>query len=116
MIRSIRNPLLGKVNALTVFAAWACLALLVIVFVYLKLTAPPDSSVFPLVVLASCLFVFIVVHIVIALYVRCPHCNKPLTVQGFSKPGYADWAAVTARWFSGSVVCIHCGGRVDPRG
>jgi hypothetical protein len=108
--------LLGKLNALTVFAAWACIALLVIALAYLKLTAPPGSSISPLVVLLSCFIVLIVAHVVMSWFVRCPHCNKQLTTQGFAKPRYGDWAGATTKWFSGTVVCIHCGGRVATRG
>lgn len=113
MTQSIRNPLLGKLNALVVFAAWACIALIVIVLAYGKLAAPPESSILPLIVLFSSLVVLVVAHVVMSLFVRCPHCNKPLTAQGFARPPYGDWASVTAKWFSGSVVCIHCGERVD---
>jgi hypothetical protein len=90
--------------------------LLVIALAYLKLTAPPGSSILRLVVLLSCFMVLVVAHVVMSLFVRCPHCNKQLTTQGFARPQYGDWAGVTIRWFSGSIVCIHCGSRVDTRG
>ena len=61
----------------------------------------------------------VVVHIVLAFFNRCPHCNKCLTIQGFKSPHPAssgDWSKVVWHWFSGSIVCIHCGNRVNTNG
>jgi hypothetical protein len=62
---------------------------------------------------------FVLVHIVMAYFVRCPHCQKCLTVQGFGEPhpsSGGSWSKVVLNWFSGSVICIHCGNSVNTNG
>lgn len=112
---ALRNPLLGKINALAVLAAWACLAFFIGALAYLKLTAP-DSSISPLVLLFAAFLVLVITHITLSFFVRCPHCNGRLTAQGFTKPRYGDWSGAVVRWFSGSIVCIHCGSHVRTGG
>lgn len=113
---ALKHPLLGRVNALAVLAAWVCLASSVVAFAYLKLSAPPDASIFPLVLTLAAFMVLVVAHITLSSFVRCPHCDGRLTSQGFAKPPFGDWSGVIVRWFTGSIVCIHCGERVRTGG
>jgi hypothetical protein len=112
----LKHPLLGRLNALVAFAAWVCLALLVLGLAYLKLLAAPDTSVLPLMLVFAVFVVLVLAHVAISLFVRCPYCNKQLTAQGFTKPKYGDWSGAITKWFSGSVVCIHCGRNVRTGG
>jgi hypothetical protein len=112
----LKNPLLGRLNALAVFAAWACLTLFIVWLVYSKLAAPPDSSILPLILLFALLVVLAIAHVALSFFIRCPHCNRQLTAQGFSRPQFGDWSGAVAKWFTGSVVCIHCGSRVSTGG
>ena len=59
-------------------------------------------------------------HIVLAMFVRCPECNKCLTIQigrgvSSTKASWllSGWGFVVAKWFSGKVVCMHCGVEVN---
>ena len=113
---ALTNSVLGKLNALAVLAAWACLAVLIVWLAYAKLASPTDGSILPLILLAAFFVVLVLAHIALSCAVRCPHCNSQLTAQGFSRPQYGDWSGVVAKWFTGSVICIHCGGRVATRG
>lgn len=113
---ALKHPLLGKVNALAVLAAWVCFAFSVVAFVYLKLTAPPDTSIFPLVLTFAAFAMLGVAHLTLSAFVRCPHCDNRLTSQDFAKPPFGDWSGVIVRWFTGSIVCIHCGGCVRTGG
>ena len=109
----------GKINAVVVYVAWACLAttvaLMVVTFFNAGIGLPLFMGSIALLVLFACL------HGVLAYFVRCPHCNKCLTIQGFQKPhpnsrvsGNKDaWVVVVMQWFSGNVVCIHCGNEVN---
>lgn len=111
--------LLGKVNALAVFATWGLMGALFAYFIYAKLVLPPDgdaSLFFWLVGLFACAAL---VHAVLAYFVRCPNCQKCLTVQGFKEPHPATsggWQKVVTKWFSGTVQCIHCGATVQTDG
>jgi hypothetical protein len=109
---TLRHPLLAKLNALAVCAAWACLALFCVALAYGKITKPPDGGILPLVVLLSATVVLAVAHVALSFFVRCPHCNRPLTAQGLVTPKYGNWSGAVIKWFKGSVVCMHCGGRV----
>ena len=62
---------------------------------------------------------FSTIHLVLAYFVRCPHCNKCLTIQGGKKAhpnSDGSWSATTIKWFSGFVRCIHCGNGVHTHG
>ena len=79
----------------------------------------PEASASHLVYLFGLFLFTVLIHIVLAFFNRCPHCNKCLTIQGFEKPHPASrggWDKVIWRWFSGSIVCIHCGRRVVTNG
>jgi hypothetical protein len=108
---ALRNPWLGRLNAIVVIAAWACLAAFLILLVYGKLVTPHANAV-PLMIAFAAFAAFVAIHIALSFWVRCPHCNKHLTSQGLTKPRYGEWSRTICKWFSGSVVCMHCGARV----
>ena len=108
---------LGKVNAASVFIAWFGLVGFFVWFTYVLVT---DNHVFDYLVLAVILVTVLgaLVHFILSFKVRCPHCDSCLTIQGFKKPhpnSAGDWSVVVFKWFTGSVVCIHCGKKVDTR-
>ncbi len=113
------KSLVGKLDVLSVFIAWSLLAAFFLALGYVKFFAQPEASVSYLVYIFGAFFCAVAVHIVLAFFNRCPHCNKCLTVQGFKSPHPAssgDWSKVVWRWFSGSIVCIHCGNRINTNG
>ena len=96
--------------------SWGLLITFLVWLTYMSLFSSPEVSVLPLFYCFG-LFIFsALMHAILAYFVRCPHCNKCLTVQGFKKPhsaSFGDWSKVVWHWFSGTVVCIHCDNRVD---
>jgi hypothetical protein len=112
----LKYPLLGKLNAFVVLAAWLSLLSSVAALAYLKLVTSTDRNVFPLILLFGAFALFVLSHFVLSRFVRCPHCDCALTAQGFAKPKYGDWSRVVLQWFTGSVVCIHCGTRIRTSG
>ena len=115
MLKSI----IGKLDVLSVFAAWALLLAFFVSLAYGKMFSEPEASASHLVYLFGLFLFTVLIHIVLAFFNRCPHCNKCLTIQGFEKPHPASrggWDKVIWRWFSGSIVCIHCGQRVVTNG
>ena len=111
--------IIGKINALSVYIVWACLGL---GGVMLPITGAFFKELFPVAItLFITGFAIMPIHLVLAFFVRCPHCGKCLTIQGmrpphesFEKGGALNgWATVVVKWFSGSVGCIHCGKNVD---
>ena len=115
----MNKVVIGKVNAVVVYIAWFCLALIVAMMAVTYFNAEVGLPLFMISI--AVLLLLAVVHGGLAYFVRCPHCSKCLTVQGFQKPhpnsrvsGKKDaWVVVVLQWFSGSVVCIHCGNEVD---
>jgi hypothetical protein len=110
--------MVGKVNALSVFAAWTFLVGFFVYLAYEKLLLPQDASALPLVWLFGLFVGASILHMVAANFVRCPSCRKCLTVQGFGAPHPStsgSWAKVAFFWFSGRVQCIHCGATVDTK-
>ena len=115
----LNRTIIGKINAVIVYSAWACFVLTGLLMVYVYFDEKAGLPIF----LASLLILVLlaIIHAILAYFVRCPHCNKCLTVQGFAKPhqnsrvsGKKDaWVVVVKQWFSGSIVCIHCGKEVD---
>jgi len=107
---------IGKLNAISAYFAWAMLLICGFYFVYALATEGGSES--TLLRLFYGFLIFGVVHFVLAFFVRCPHCNRCLTIQTFKQPHPAssgNWASVVTKWFSGSIVCIHCGVRVDTK-
>jgi hypothetical protein len=114
----LNKVLIGKINAGSVFISWFGLLCFFIWLAYALIT---DDSTYDYTVLLTIglTVVFGLVHLVTSFWVRCPHCNKCLTIQGFKEPhpeSSGDWGAVVFKWFSGHVVCIHCGQTVDTNG
>lgn len=110
---------LGKLDVLSVFITWAILISLLSTLVYLKIFADPNSSAAILVYLFGAFFIAALCHAILAYFNRCPHCSKCLTIQGFKPPHPASSGSrdkVVWHWFSGSIVCIHCGQKVDTNG
>ena len=105
---------IGKLNAISVYFAWALLLICGFYFVYVLATEGGSES-----TLLSLFYGFLfsgVVHFVLAFFVHCLHCSRCLTIQTFKRPHPAssgDWALVVAKWFSGLIRCIHCRVRVD---
>ncbi len=110
---------IGKINALSIYLTWFLLVLgMLIQFLSLYIS----NSIWPFSFTPILIFLFPgAVHAVLAFFVRCPHCSKCLTVEGFKKPHPKSrmvyiingWGAVALQWFSGNVVCIHCGKEVN---
>jgi len=113
---TLEHALLGKFNALAVIAAWACLVLFLASLTYLKFSEAPGVSAFPLILLFGAFLAFTLIHFVLSHWVRCPLCREPLTAQGFTEPQYGNWSGAIGKWFTGSIVCIHCGARVNTHG
>lgn len=111
---------LGKVNAICVYTAWALFILLAILFLLgISDLVPVKNETLGFTL--KILVVSVVLHIVFAYFVRCPYCNKCLTIQGFApiheqsekRFGFDGWAVVVIRWFTGKVTCIYCGKEVN---
>ena len=105
---------LGKINAVCVYVAWAALLAFILNAIYGFLIAPTSNLIFNAIIIT--LMSSALLHVVLSFFVRCPHCNKQITTQGFKAPhpnSEGDWSRVVAKWFTGSVVCIHCGQEVS---
>jgi hypothetical protein len=58
-------------------------------------------------------------NFVLSYFDHCTCCNKCLIVHGFKTSHSASsgyWLNVVLGWFSGSIVCIHCGQKIDISG
>ncbi len=115
----MNKVIIGKVNAVVVYIAWFFLAIIVAM---MAVTYFNEEIGFPLFMGSVAILVLLaMIHGALAYFVRCPQCNKCLTVQGFQKPHPNSrvsskkdaWVVVILQWFSGSVVCIHCGSEID---
>ena len=63
--------------------------------------------------------IFYIIHNVLSFFVRCPKCDRLLTVRGFKKiqPNTHDSGLEVAfLWFTNKVHCMHCGKKVDTKG
>jgi hypothetical protein len=115
----VNKSTIGKLDVLSVFVGWGLLISLLISLAYLMIFADPNSSAAILVYLFGAFFIAALCHLILSYFNRCPHCSKRLTGQGFKTPHPASsgsWDKVVWHWFSGSIVCIHCGQRVDTNG
>jgi hypothetical protein len=109
----------GNLSALSVFAG-AVLPILS-VFIGLPLAYFINSDFLDSAVLL-CLFsgvFFSFLHCGLALFIKCPLCENRLTVLGLKKPHPKSTAEngteVAFYWFSGKVVCIHCGESIETK-
>ncbi len=105
--------MIGKINVISVYFSWFFLALTIIVFAFAMLNF--HVSEIAIVVCFSVFILFAFVHLILACFVRCPHCNKCITIQGFNEPhpmSDGSWSKTVIKWFSGYVRCIHCGNGV----
>lgn len=107
--------MLGKLDVISVFISWLLLGGFFLRLAYEQFLANTQTE-----SLAWTIFIVFLIsaalHITLAFFNRCPNCNKMLTAQGFKKPhsnSAGDWTKVVWHWFSGSIVCIHCGERVN---
>ena len=107
--------MLGKINATATYFSWLVFAAFGVIFFLGLLDVRPHQTVVD--ALAIGFLSSAAIHAVLAFFVRCPYCNRCLTVQGFGKPHpdsiHRSWSAVTAAWCSGRVGCIHCGKTVS---
>ncbi len=110
---------IGKINAIVVYTAWFCFIPLAVSIIIMCFSFKLGMQSF--IVSGAMLFLLAIAHLILAYYVRCPHCNKCLTAQGFAPPhknsrviGKTEaWVVVVKQWFSGSIICIHCGNEVN---
>lgn len=106
--------MIGKVNAIVTYLAWILLLANIISFalMFADIIFEPTFYVF----MMGSFFFFALFHLVAAFWVRCPNCNKCLTIQGFDEVHpdsiHKSWSSVVFHWFSGEVGCIHCGVKV----
>ena len=108
--------IIGKLNAICVFSAWSFFAITIGYLVYLYFFGNYEGAIVTLAYIFGAFALFTLAHLVLAFFVRCPSCNKCITVQGINKPhpkSRGGWSGVIWRWLSGSVVCIHCGSQVN---
>jgi hypothetical protein len=111
----MQNSIISKLDVLSVFITWVLLLVFFGVLAYGKIFSEQESSANHLIYIFATFLVFGGCHVVLALFNRCPHCNKCLTIQGVKPPHAAStgsWNKVVWRWFSGTIVCIHCGQKV----
>lgn len=107
--------MLGKLDVISVFISWLLLGVFFLRLAYEQFLGDTQTE-----SLAWTIFIVFIIsavwHIALAFFNRCPYCNKMLTAQGFKKPhpnSTGDWTKVVWHWFSGSIVCIHCGEKVN---
>jgi hypothetical protein len=115
----VSKTTIGKLDVVSVFIAWGLLFLFFSTLVYVKIFADPNSSAAILIYLFGAFFITALIHLILSYFNRCPHCSKCLIIQGFKPPHPAStgsWDKVVWHWFSGSIVCIHCGQKVDTNG
>ncbi|WP_274015935.1 hypothetical protein [Vibrio parahaemolyticus] len=107
----------GKINPISVYFSWFFLALTFIVFAFAMLNFHDSES--AIVVCFTVFIFFSFVHLILACFVRCPHCNKCITIQDINEPhpmSDGSWSKTVIKWFSGYVRCINCGNGVKTNG
>ena len=112
----MNKSILGKLDVVSVFIAWALYFISFAALFYSVAFAESDSSATILIYLFGAALIASITHLILSYYNRCPHCNRCLTVQGFQTPHPASngsWNRVVWHWFSRSIVCIHSGQSVD---
>lgn len=110
----MNRVLIGKVNALSLYAAWLLFLTSLLWLAYKKLFGHPGDSAMSFILLFGAFVISGWIHLVLSFFVRCPSCGKRIT-QGPHKPhpASAGRSKLVLHWFSGSVVCIHCGNPVN---
>ena len=107
--------MLGKINAIATYIAWLFLGAMTASFVLGYFDVTYNMPVYY--VIFGGFFFFAIVHFILAFWVRCPNCNKCLTIQSLHEVHPASihksWSSVVFHWFSGRVGCIHCGATVS---
>ena len=109
----------GKLDVLSVFVAWFFLFSVFLLLGYNYFFSDIDKNLIYIAYTFAAFFIFALFHLVLSFFNRCPHCNKCLTVQGLKAPhpnSSGSWDKVVWHWFSGTVVCIHCGEVVSTDG
>ena len=107
----------GKLNAILVYLAWLTLAASLFTLFAAFLDLHDNERAF--FYLFGVFIFFSVAHAILSYFVRCPNCNRCITVQGFDQPhpdSDGSWQKTVLKWFSGRVRCIHCGRSVNTRG
>jgi hypothetical protein len=100
----------GKLNAILVYMTWISIlvTLAALLTAFVDIHANEDFILLP----GAAILVFGVAHMILGYFVRCPNCNRCITVQGFKEPhpdSDGGWENTVLKWFSGRVRCIHCG-------
>ncbi len=105
--------MIGKLNAISVYFAWLFLILLALTFASamfeLHINSEAIGYLFTLFIISA------LAHFILAYFVRCPHCNKCITIQALNPPhpkSDGSWSKTIIKWFTGNVRCIHCGNNV----
>jgi hypothetical protein len=109
------KTVVGKLDVISVFICWFLLLLFFARLAYEQIFGGAETELLSWNIFAYFL-VSLAFHVFLAFFNRCPNCNKMLTAQGFKKPhpnSSGDWSKVVWHWFSGSIVCIHCGKEVN---
>jgi hypothetical protein len=111
----LNKTLIGRLDALSVYITWFLLATFLIRLSYEQFWGDAQTGIYSL-KLFFAFICFAFIHVIFAYFNRCPNCYKMLTAQGFKAPhpnSSGDWSKVVWKWFSGSIVCIHCGKEVN---
>ena len=97
--------MLGKINAIATYIAWLFLGAMTASFVLGYFDVTYNMPVYY--VIFGGFFFFAIVHFILAFWVRCPNCNKCLTIQSLHEVHPASihksWSSVVFHWFSGSI-------------
>jgi len=115
----MNRSIIGKINAIAIYITWVFLAVLTAGLGFLMFDVRTDEVATLLFTGFGGLLLFGFIHFILSFFVRCPNCNKCLTAQGFRTPSNDSngrpnsWSYVAARWFSGTVSCIHCDAKVN---
>lgn len=117
MSRAYPRSGLLRVAAYVIFAAWAALAgMAVLLFLSIFFTQDITPG---FVALLALLFLFAALYLPLAILLRCPQCNRHVTVQWTTNPPYSEkvrglngWSAViVSAAIDRKFRCMYCGQR-----